>query len=269
MSQFRIIRSLLKRANLACQVFFDPHRGGYTKPVWLTGRETFNLSSDTLAGVFRNLYEFEITGTDREWKQVLFYNEIVEKAHDIPGDIAEFGVAGGVSLMAFTRLLHLYDRGLDHKERKNIYGFDSFEGLPVLHDHDVSDAVTNKEMKRGGFEDPLGYKHLLTFANHFDNVHLVEGWFSDSLPEFIRNNPSVMFSLVHIDCDLYESTKDVLEHVWERVAPGGIIVFDELFHKDFPGETRAFNEFFNDKQGQFRLKKSSMKPDKKYIIKIG
>ena len=267
MSPLRILRSLLVRTKLALSVFISPQRGGYTRPAWLTGRETFDLSSDTLAGVFRNLYEFEITGTEREWKQVLFYNEMIEKAHKVPGDVAEFGVAGGVSLMAFTRLLNIYDRGLDHKERKNIYGFDSFDGLPDLHDHDVSDAVANEEMKRGGFKDTVGYTHLLNFANHFEHVHLVKGWFSDSLPVFVEDNPSVMFSLVHIDCDLYESTKDVLENVWARVAPGGIVVFDELFHKDFPGETRAFNEFFDDKKGQFSLEKSAIKPDKKYIVK--
>lgn len=264
---FRILRSLISRTKLALNVFFNPYRGGYIKPEWLKGRETFDLSNDSLAGVFRNLYEFEITGTDREWKQVLFYNEMIKKSYNVPGDIAEFGVSGGVSLLGFTRLLSIYDRGLDHKERKNIYGFDSFDGLPSLHNNDMSQLVCNTEMKQGGFKDPVGYKHLLKFVNHFDNVNLVKGWFSDSLPQFVQDNPSVMFSLVHIDCDLYESTKDVLENVWERVTPGGIIVFDELFHKDFPGETKAFNEFFNDKKELFTLEKSTIKPDKKYLVK--
>lgn len=259
--------SIARRLTLATRVFINPSHGKYIKPAWLSGRETFNLDEKTLAFVFRNLYEFSITGSEREWKQLLFYNEMITKAKDIPGDLAEFGVSGGVSLMSFVRLLNIYDRGLDHKEKKNVYGFDSFEGLPDLHEMDESESVKNTDMKEGGFEDQIGFKHLQNFAKHHEHVHLVKGWFCDSLPKIIEKNPAITFSLVHIDCDLYESTNDVLQHVWNHITPGGIIVFDELYHKDFPGETRAFREFFDNKKGEFTLEKSAIKPDKKYLIK--
>ena len=268
MSPIRIIRSIFYRVKLASTVLINPYQGGYRKPEWLSGRETFDLATNTLTGTFRNLYEFEMTGSEREWKQLLFYSEMINKIKDKPGDIAEFGVSGGVSLMAFTRLLNIYEIGFDHKEKKSIYGFDSFSGLPDLNELDTSKFSKNSEMRVGGFEDKVGYKYLLKFINIFDNVHLVKGFFSDSLPVFIKENPSIAFSLVHIDCDLYDSTIDALTNVWDRVVPGGIIVFDELFHKDFPGETEAFKEFFHDKAGTFELHRSYVKPDKKYILKI-
>lgn len=267
MSVFKISKSLFTRLGLGLKVMLDPTHGGYAKPDWLTGRETFDLPVDTLSGVFRNLYEFELTGTDREWKQILFYNEMIQKSGLVPGDVAEFGVSGGVSLMAFCRLLKIYERGLDNKEKKHIFGFDSFDGLPDLHDYDLSEKVSNQDMHSGGFKDSIGYTYLLKFVEKQDNVSLKKGWFDNSLPEFIKENPSTMFSLVHIDCDLYKSTMVVLQNVWELVSPGGIIVFDELFHKDFPGETKAFSEFFKNKSGSFTLRKSLIKPDKKYIVK--
>ena len=50
---------------------------------------------------------------------------------------------------------------------------------------------------------------------------------------------------MHIDCDLYESTRYVLAQLADRIVPGTVIVFDEYIN--FPGwqkdEYRAFREF--------------------------
>jgi len=263
----KIVKSLVNRTALATSVFVNPKKGGYAHPDWLSGRETFELNPDSPAGIFKNLYEFEITANVREWKQLLFYNEMVDKIRDVPGDIAEFGVSGGVSLMCFTRLVDTYENGLDHKEKRRIYGFDSFEGLPELGSHDISKVAENAHMKKGGFVDDIGFQYLLNFVSKHSNVQLRKGWFSQTLPVFLEENPAVSFALVHIDCDLYESTMDVLTRVWNHVTPGGMVLFDELFHKDFPGETRAFREFFDARKGEFTIHKSKIKPDKKFIIK--
>jgi hypothetical protein len=63
----------------------------------------------------------------------------------------------------------------------------------------------------------------------------MQGLFSDSLPPFLRNldahsEPFVKtnFSYIHIDCDLYAGTRDVLTHLSDRISPGAILIFDEL-----------------------------------------
>lgn len=263
----KLLKSFVTRFKLALKAFFQPYKAGYALPLWVDGRETFDLDSNTITGQFRNLFEYEMTSADREWKQLMFYYEMASLAKKVPGNYAEFGVSGGVSLIAFARILKVLERGLDWKEQREIYGFDSFEGLPKLHDHDDPKQNDNEHMLEGGFCDPEGYKHLLKFVETADNVTLVKGWFCDTLPKFLKENPAITFSLVYIDCDLYESTKDVLENIWGHVSPGGIVLFDELYHKDFPGETLAFKEFFKDKSSEFDLFKSEIKPDKKYIIK--
>jgi predicted O-methyltransferase YrrM len=95
---------------------------------------------------------------------------------------------------------------------RTIHGFDSFEGLP---------------------EDWIGYNHA---AAHFDqkgivpkvagNVRIHKGWFHESLPEFLKEHPGPV-AFIHIDCDLYSSTRDALLLLAPRIQPGTIIAFDD------------------------------------------
>ena len=64
------------------------------------------------------------------------------------------------------------------------------------------------------------------------------------LPPFIKEQPQPI-AFIHIDCDLYSSTKTVFELLGRRIQPGCVIVFDEYFN--YPGwqdgEFKAFQEF--------------------------
>ena len=62
-----------------------------------------------------------------------------------------------------------------------------------------------------------------------------------------------MVALLYMDLDLYQPTLDTLKLVWERIPKGGIIVFDELNHEDYPGETMAAMEAIG--IGNLRLKR--------------
>jgi predicted O-methyltransferase YrrM len=74
----------------------------------------------------------------------------------------------------------------------------------------------------------------------------VVGLFEDTLPTWLAQHPDPI-TFVHIDCDLYSSTKTVLTHIGPRVQAGTIIVFDEYMNGlnfyDWPdGEHRALDE---------------------------
>jgi len=56
-----------------------------------------------------------------------------------------------------------------------------------------------------------------------DRVRLLEGWFSDTLPDA----PIDALSVLRLDGDLYESTMDALEHLEPRVSPGGFVIVDD------------------------------------------
>jgi ectoine hydroxylase-related dioxygenase (phytanoyl-CoA dioxygenase family) len=217
--------------------------------------------------VFPNLRRLQLAGSEREWRLLLYLAELVEQLEDVPGDVAEFGVAGGVSLVTLTRVLRIREHGREGRARRTLYGFDSFEGLPSLSEKDVAALVNNPEMREGGFCDPAAQADLFRFADADGGIRLIQGWFHETLPRFLRDAPHACFALVHIDCDLYESTKVVLDRAWPHVPVGGIVAFDELFDKDFPGESLAFREWAPGKS--FALETSRVRREMKYLVKTG
>jgi hypothetical protein len=79
-------------------------------------------------------------------------------------------------------------------------------------------------------------------------VKLIEGDISKTIIEFTEKNPGIRFSLVHFDCDLYEPTSIALPIIWERLSKGGVLIFDEYAIKEWPGETKAVDEFLEKKK---------------------
>jgi len=133
--------------------------------------------------------------------------------------ILEFGVENGRSI-----------RLLAESTERTVHDFDSFAGLP--------------EDWRGTFERSGKFTQRGRLPRVPSNAHLHVGWFKDTLPRFrAENSDTVAFG--HIDCDLYSSTKTVLDHLADRIVPGSVLVFDEYFN--YPNwqehEFRAFQEF--------------------------
>lgn len=108
-----------------------------------------------------------------------------------------------------------------------VYGFDSFEGLP--------------EDWRPGVEK--GNFAMTALPKVRENVELVKGWFNQSLPEFLKLNPGPC-AFLHVDCDLYSSTRTIFDLLGDRIQAGAVIAFDEFFN--YPrwrqGEFLAFQE---------------------------
>ena len=139
----------------------------------------------------------------------------------------EFGVATG-------RTVNFISKFTEDK----VYGFDSFEGLP--------------EFWREGYDKgKFSRKGRLPEVNQ--NVELVKGWFDDSLPKFIENNlkdTNKKVSFIHIDCDLYSSTKTIFDNLKDYIDNDCVIIFDELLN--YPGfdgdkgELKAFYEFITE-----------------------
>jgi predicted O-methyltransferase YrrM len=118
----------------------------------------------------------------------------------------EFGVSTGASL-----------RVIAEQARARIYGFDSFEGLP----EDWVRGEGCPTLKRGAFR---GGPEAVP-----PHVALVPGLFVDTLPGFVEKKSEVV-AFMHVDCDIYASTRTVLSCLCRKLVPGTIIVFDELFN---------------------------------------
>jgi hypothetical protein len=230
------------------------------------------MNKSTPSTYQKNLEFFEEKGTDREWHQIMMYNEVFIKSSKIPGDILEFGVATGSSFKAFVRMNNIFNRERYHiVSQKRLYGFDSFEGLPELNKKIDLAGFGGKEIgeiKKGGFNAKDFYKDIMKFTKVHKNCEIVKGWFDDTIPNFLDKNPHLTCSLIHVDCDIYESTKTVLKYFLSRLNVGGIILFDEIFQKNFPGETLAFIEQYNENNKIcLKFKRVKSMPWKWYAIR--
>lgn len=132
----------------------------------------------------------------------------------------EFGVFNGQSI------------NLISNHCNKVYGFDSFEGLP-----EDWNGVCKKE-----------HFHVSNLPKVNNNVILIKGWFKETLEIFLKDN-NINIDMIHIDCDLYSSTKDVFDILikYNKIKPGLIIVFDELinYNKFYEGEIKALYELCN------------------------
>jgi predicted O-methyltransferase YrrM len=147
-----------------------------------------------------------------------------------PGLALEFGVFKGTTINHLARL----------QPHRHFVGFDSFRGLP--------EHWTGSRYSRVNF-DRKGQKPKVA-----SNVTLVEGWFDQTLPEFlaVKDEP---IGFVHVDCDIYSSTKTVLDLIAHRLAPDAVIAFDEFFnYKGYElHEYKAFFEFASRFEADYRF----------------
>jgi hypothetical protein len=138
------------------------------------------------------------------------------------GLILEFGVASGRTISHIAGI-----------RSQRIYGFDSFQGLP--------------EDWRSGFGRGAFAGNLPPVPN---NVELIVGWFDTTLRKFLEAHEGPV-SFVHIDCDLYSSTKTILDLLEPRLREGSVLVFDEYWN--YPGWTKHEHKAFEELRARSRL----------------
>ncbi len=141
------------------------------------------------------------------------------------GAYLEFGVFKGASINYIARKKH----------DKKIYGFDSFEGLQEAWAHNPKYSFS------------LGGK-LPKVKN---NVILCKGYFEKTLPEWLEKHDDKI-AFLHIDCDLYSSTKTIFDCLKERLQAGTVIVFDDYFN--FPGWEEDAHRVFTDFTKETKLR---------------
>lgn len=191
----------------------------------------------------------------RQWiKRFLAHADFFKQTMEVPGDIAELGVFRGLGLMSWANLLEAYCIG---DRTKTVYGFDNWAGFVGLGLEDGRE-IDDLQKYSGGFSPEKYFEELKSAIAIFDQdrfipwkarVKLVVGNIEDTAPRFAIENPGVRFSLVHFDCDLYKPTQAALACFWPLVSRGGLVLFDEYSIAEWPGETRAVDEYFADKPG--------------------
>lgn len=159
----------------------------------------------------------------------------------LSGFFCEFGVYTGGTL-----------RHIANNTHQTVHGFDSFEGLP--------------EDWRGNVgKGHFGLKNLPHFTQK--NIQLHVGWFDDTLIPFVEEQKDNI-AFLHIDCDLYSSTKTIFKFLTPYITVGTVIVFDEYFNYPLweQHEYKAFQEFIQNTGLKYRYLGYNVKAEQVAVI---
>ncbi len=204
-------------------------------------------------------------------KRFLAHEKLFSLALNIPGDIAELGVYRGMGLFTWANLLECYAIG---DRTKIVYGFDNWAGFKEL-SHKDAQIHQNCGKDVGGFDSSIFYEEIQSAIQIFDEdrfipqkprIKLISGDIEKTVPQFIKENQGLRFSLVHFDCDLYKPTLEALKALWPVITKGGVLIFDEYAIPEWPGETKAVDEFFQHKEVRLQTFEWTNVPGA-YIIK--
>jgi O-methyltransferase/demethyldecarbamoylnovobiocin O-methyltransferase/8-demethyl-8-(2,3-dimethoxy-alpha-L-rhamnosyl)tetracenomycin-C 4'-O-methyltransferase len=163
------------------------------------------------------------------------YNSVISSISDgIKGDFVECGVAMGSQIGAFQCAL----RDSNITDRL-IWGFDSFEGIPMAGEFDTEQAgigeiqhdkfaPLNERLISSGITSHSLESVLQNFTNwslSHDNLRLIKGWFQYTLEPTVKIMNEI--AVLRLDGDLHESTLICLQYLFPKVSKGGVVIIDD------------------------------------------
>lgn len=171
-------------------------------------------------------------------------------SRDVPGAFAECGVWRGGSVLAMILTL----QEMDVTDR-DVYLFDTFEGMTVPTEHDVSPhdgaALDDwREASRQGsrpwaevfgpevFNEAGVRETVLSTGYPEERIHLVRGPVEQTIPDGAPER----LAILRLDTDWYESTRHELVHLYPRLTDAGVLIIDDYGH--WEGCARAVDEYF-------------------------
>ncbi|HME22875.1 MAG TPA: TylF/MycF family methyltransferase [Acetobacteraceae bacterium] len=200
--------SLLEKAltgDLSRDTTISPWSSGYDPETRLIGRD-WPATAQTMIGLarLRNIRALA--------------EQILEQ--QIPGDFLEAGVWRGGACIYMRGILAAYGVG-----DRSVWVADSFEGLPEPEPekypadtddphHTFTALQVSAEQVRSNFEQYGLLDHQVRF---------LKGWFADTL----SGAPIGQLALLRLDGDMYSSTMQTLEALYNKVSPGGFVIIDD------------------------------------------
>lgn len=161
----------------------------------------------------------------------------------LTGPIVECGVAAGAQAAMMARGV------MDAGGHNALHLYDSFEGIPLAGPKDAeqpgigkithdANAPLCERLKSSGvsaFGMDIVRRNHAAWGVKLSTTY-VKGWFQDTVPLCDLTD----IAILRLDGDLYESTMVCLQHLYDRVAVGGLIIIDDI---DLPGCRLACDEF--------------------------
>lgn len=167
----------------------------------------------------RNFTEFSYTLVGRKRLDNLQFCVEQILGDGIDGDLLEAGAWRGGCCILMRAVL----AARECADRK-VWVADSFEGLPPSqHEADLPFAMDAEKFPILAVSEDEVRENFRRFGLLDDQVRFLPGWFDESLPA----TDTGPLALLRVDCDLYESTRAVLDNLYSRVSSGGWVIIDD------------------------------------------
>ena len=172
----------------------------------------------------------------------LAHYELYQMILNLPGDVFELGVFKAASMIRWVTFRQL----LENSYSRRIVGFDTFGKFPTKGvELDVDLEYVEAFSAQAGDALSRAQVDEIFKRKGFENIELLEGNITDTLPHFVQNNPACRIALLHLDLNVKEPTKFALEALYDRIVPGGLIVIDD--YTSVVGATEAIDDLVADK----------------------
>lgn len=232
----------------------------------ISNNNKLNLPSQNNYDSFNNFIfsdDVKLTG------KLLHRFEFFLKTKDLPGDIVEVGVFKGSGMSSFLKFLKIYCPN----SNKKVIGFDIF-------DTELADSALNKDSPVDKKSMEVVYSRvdtnelllssvkakLVASGAEEDRFLLVQGDVESTLPDFLEKNPGFRVSLLYIDVDLDRPTYQSLTHLWDRILPGGYVLFDEYEYHKF-SESVGVERFLRERKIDYSLKSTNWIAPTAFLLK--
>lgn len=181
--------------------------------------------------------------------RLLVFYEVYKKIINIQGSIVDLGVLHGNSLFSMAHFSEIFEH---RNYLRHIIGFDTFEG-PTLNFHE-KDAINDFELAQYKFfnmnnvstqaelEVSIRNFNADRHMKQFEKIRLVKGDASETIPLFVKENPSLIVSLLICGTDLYSPTYTALTHFYPLMPKGAVVLFGATSYDVNQGETAALKD---------------------------
>lgn len=201
---------------------------------------------------------FYLTSSLSRIGKLLGQYEVYKRITNLPGEVVECGVYKGASLLRLLSFREL----LEAPDSRQVIAFDAFGRFPRTSDRDDNAWLEGFE-REGGDGIPVAELERVLARKGFRNTELIPGDINRTVPEYVQAHGHLRIALLHIDVDCYEPTATALNHLFERVVPGGVVVFDD--YGRVAGASRAVDEFL--RQHPHPLEKPSICHIPAFLVK--
>ena len=193
--------------------------------------------------IIKSISNYSMSTPANHWAIIQSIKHISK--NNIDGDFVECGVWKGGNIILFKLISDLL------KLNKNIYAFDTFEGMPEPGEKDFDlknidakktfDKYKNKDIKWCYSTLDEVKSNIKSFnANYIETYNFVKGKVEETLNDE-KNLPNKI-SLLRLDTDFFDSTKKELEVLFPKLVSGGVLIIDDYGH--WKGAKKAVDQYF-------------------------